>query len=88
MLKGIGIKVVDMQRSGRDARCCGWGGGAAFTDIPGQRRIPDMRMDDIRETGTGRVAVACPNCTAMLEGVVGERADVIELAELVAERLA
>ncbi|KJV26544.1 (Fe-S)-binding protein [Aquitalea magnusonii] len=88
VLKGIGIKVVDMQRSGRDARCCGWGGGAAFTDIPGQRRIPDMRMDDIRETGTGRVAVACPNCTAMLEGVVGERADVIELAELVAERLA
>lgn len=88
VLKGIGIKVVEMPRSGRDARCCGWGGGAAFTDIPGQRRIPDMRMDDIRETGTGRVAVACPNCTAMLEGVVGERAEVIELAELVAERLA
>ncbi|WP_293762887.1 DUF3483 domain-containing protein [uncultured Aquitalea sp.] len=87
VLKGIGVKVVEMERSRRDARCCGWGGGAAFTDIPGQRRIPDMRMDDIRATGAGRVAVACPNCTAMLEGVPGERADVIELAELVAERL-
>jgi Fe-S oxidoreductase len=88
VLKGIGIKVVDMQRSGLQSRCCGWGGGASFTDIPGKKRIPDMRMDDIRETGAERVAVACPNCTAMLEGVVGQRPDVVELAELVAEQLA
>jgi Fe-S oxidoreductase len=33
------------------------------------------------------VAVACPNCTAMLEGVVGPRPEVMELAELVAQRL-
>ncbi|MEQ6290945.1 (Fe-S)-binding protein [Vogesella sp. GCM10023246] len=88
VFKGIGIKVVEMERSGLKARCCGWGGGASFTDIPGERRIPDMRMDDIRATGASTVAVACPNCTAMLEGVVGERADVVELAELVAARLA
>jgi Fe-S oxidoreductase len=88
VLKGIGIKVVDMQRSGMHSRCCGWGGGASFTDIPGKKRIPDMRMDDIRETGAERVAVACPNCTAMLEGVVGQRPDVVDLAELVAEQLA
>lgn len=88
VLKGIGIKVVEMERSGRDSRCCGWGGGAAFTDIPGSRRIPDMRMDDIKASGASRVAVACPNCTAMLEGVVGERAEVVELAELLAGQLA
>ncbi|WP_227103777.1 DUF3483 domain-containing protein [Chromobacterium rhizoryzae] len=87
VLAGIGIQVVEMSRSGRDARCCGWGGGAAFTDVPGPRRIPDMRMDDVRAAGAGRVAVACPNCTAMLEGVSGARAEVVELAELVAERL-
>lgn len=88
VLKGIGIKVVEMERSGLQGRCCGWGGGASFTDIPGQRRIPDMRMDDVRGVGAERVAVACPNCTAMLEGVVGDRPDVVELAELVAEQLA
>ncbi|MFC3531120.1 (Fe-S)-binding protein [Vogesella facilis] len=87
VFKGIGIKVVEMERAGMKSRCCGWGGGASFTDIPGERRIPDMRMDDVRATGAGTVAVACPNCTAMLEGVVGERAEVVELAELVAARL-
>ena len=88
VFKGIGIKVVEMERSGMQSRCCGWGGGASFTDIPGKQRIPDMRMDDVRATGASTVAVACPNCTAMLEGVVGERAEVVELAELVAARLA
>ncbi|MCB6185172.1 (Fe-S)-binding protein [Leeia sp. TBRC 13508] len=88
VLKGIGIKVVEMERSGMKARCCGWGGGSAFTDIPGEARISDMRMQDVKSTGAAKVAVACPNCTAMLEGVVGDRPDVVELAELVAERLA
>ncbi|WP_028536531.1 DUF3483 domain-containing protein [Paludibacterium yongneupense] len=88
VLRGIGVTVVEMPRSREDSRCCGWGGGAAFTDIPGARRIPDMRMDDIRASGAGRVVVACPNCSAMLEAVVGPRPEVIELAEWVAERLA
>jgi Fe-S oxidoreductase len=87
VLAGIGVSVVEMARSGPDARCCGWGGGAAFTDIPGARRIPDMRMDDIRASGAARVVVACPNCTAMLEGVVGPWPEVVELAEWVAERV-
>ena len=83
-LKAIGIKVVEMERHGMNARCCGGGGGAPTTDIPGKCRIPDLRMDDARATGAGIVAVACPQCTAMLEGVVGKRPEVLDVAELVA----
>jgi len=83
-LKAIGIRVVEMERHGMNARCCGGGGGAPATDIPGKRRIPDIRMDDARETGAEIVAVACPQCTAMLEGVVGKRPEVLDVAELVA----
>ncbi|WP_321573664.1 (Fe-S)-binding protein [Nitrogeniibacter aestuarii] len=86
-LKGIGIKVVEMERSGYRSRCCGGGGGAPITDIPGKQRIPDMRMAEINATGAGIVAVGCPQCTAMLEGVVGERAEVLDIAELVAAQL-
>lgn len=50
VLKALGIEVREMQRSGFRSRCCGGGGGAPITDIPGKQRIPDMRMDDIRET--------------------------------------
>ena len=84
LLKGIGIQVVEMGRSREKARCCGGGGGAPFTDIPGTTRIPDLRMGDARETAAGIVAVACPQCTAMLEGVVGPRPEVFDVAELVA----
>jgi Fe-S oxidoreductase len=83
-LKAIGIRVVEMERHGMNARCCGGGGGAPITDIPGKRRIPDIRMDDARATGADIVAVACPQCTAMLEGVVGKRPEVLDVAELVA----
>lgn len=84
LLKGIGIRVVEMERHAERGRCCGGGGGAPFTDIPGETRIPDIRIADARQTGATVVAVACPNCTAMLEGVVGPRPEVLDVAELVA----
>ncbi|HCR98371.1 MULTISPECIES: (Fe-S)-binding protein [Halomonas] len=87
VLKALGIEVKEMARSGYRSRCCGGGGGAPITDIPGKQRIPDMRMEDVREAGADLVAVGCPQCTAMLEGVVEPRADIKDIAELVADAL-
>ena len=87
VLRALGIEVREMQRSGFRSRCCGGGGGAPITDIPGKQRIPDMRMQDIRETAADVVAVGCPQCTAMLEGVVEPRPLIKDLAELVADAL-
>ncbi|MCP1200784.1 (Fe-S)-binding protein [Notoacmeibacter sp. MSK16QG-6] len=83
VLDRIGIERREMTRSGRRAMCCGGGGGAPVTDIPGDTRIPDLRMAQAGDTGAGIVAVACPGCTAMLEGVIGQRPDVRDIAELV-----
>ncbi|MGE8436345.1 MAG: dimethylglycine demethylation protein DgcB [Pseudomonas palmensis] len=87
VLRALGIEVREMARSGFRSRCCGGGGGAPITDIPGKQRIPDMRMQDIRETAAEVVAVGCPQCTAMLEGVVEPRPQIKDLAELVADAL-
>jgi len=87
VLAALGVAVREMERSRERGRCCGGGGGAPFTDIPGATRIPDIRIIDARTIGAEVMAVACPNCTAMLEGVVGPRPEVMELAELVAQRL-
>lgn len=87
VLTALGMKPVEMERSGFRSRCCGGGGGAPLTDIPGERRIADMRMEDITAVGADRVAVGCQQCTAMLEGVVGEHAEVSDIAELVAAAL-
>ncbi|WP_110667936.1 (Fe-S)-binding protein [Salinicola halophilus] len=87
VLAALGLEVAEMERSGYRSRCCGGGGGAALSDVPGRARIPDMRMEDVRTTGATTVAVACPQCTAMLEGVVEPRPRIRDLAEMVADAL-
>ena len=87
LLAALGIELAEMERSGFRSRCCGGGGGAPITDIPGERRIADMRMEDAKETGAELVAVGCQQCTAMLEGVVEPRPEVKDIAEIVAETL-
>ncbi|MDB2448673.1 (Fe-S)-binding protein [bacterium] len=88
VLTALGIEVAEMQRSGYRSRCCGGGGGAPITDVPGERRIADMRVEDARDVQAETIAVACQQCTAMLEGVVEPRPQIRDLAELVAEQLA
>ena len=85
LLAATGAEIVEMERAGMRSFCCGWGGGAAFTDIEGERRIPDLRMDQARATGGQVVAVACPNCAVMLEGVVGPGPRIADVAELLLE---
>lgn len=88
LLDALGLTRIEMERSGMRSSCCGGGGGAPLTDVAGKRRIPDMRMDHARATGAERVAAGCPNCTVMLEGVVGKRPAVADIAELVLEAVA
>lgn len=87
LLAALGIELAEMERSGFRSRCCGGGGGAPITDIPGERRIADMRMADIMDVGAETVAVGCQQCTAMLEGVVEPRAEVRDIAEMVVDAL-
>jgi Fe-S oxidoreductase len=82
LLEAIGAERREMASAGMCSMCCGGGGGAPLTDVAGQRRIPDVRMDQARDTGAEVVAVACPSCAVMLEGVVGPRPEVVDLAEL------
>lgn len=83
LLRNIGIEINEMERSGMRGRCCGGGGGAPLTDIPGKQRIPDIRIMDAHQVNADIIAVACPQCTAMLEGVVGPRPEILDIAELV-----
>ncbi|CAM5762918.1 putative iron-sulfur-binding oxidoreductase FadF [Labrys miyagiensis] len=83
LLGRLGIGIAEMERSGPRSRCCGGGGGAPLADVPGERRIPDMRIDQARATGAATVAVACPFCAQMLEGVVEPRPKIMDLAEIV-----
>jgi dimethylglycine catabolism B len=82
VLDRLGIERREMERSGPRSSCCGGGGGAPLSDVTGKRRIPDIRMEHAKETGAATLAVACPNCAIMLEGVIGPRPAVADIAEL------
>lgn len=82
LISTISGDFVEMERSGMRSRCCGGGGGAPITDIAGERRIPDMRMQDARESGATKIITACPYCTQMLEGVSQSALEVVDIAEL------
>ena len=74
-----------MERHGERGRCCGGGGGAPYTDIPGQTRIPDIRIADARATGAavGQQAARGPPFALQLQqplharfGLVGRGVEV------------
>jgi Fe-S oxidoreductase len=88
LLDAMGTGRVEMTRHGLQAMCCGGGGGAPYSDVQGKHRIADLRMQQASDVGAPVVAVACPGCTTMLEGVTGERPVVRDVAELLLEACA
>ena len=81
-----------MRRNGRNAFCCGGGGGNFFTDILGtarRQRLPRARPGS---AGDRRriIAVACPNCAKMLTDAVKmenleDSLEVLGIAEILAK---
>jgi len=67
-----GIKLVEMERSRRDAFCCGGGSGNFVTDLlAGSVDSPArVRAREAYETGADTLAVACPSCLTMLTDAV------------------
>lgn len=73
MLKALkGVDLVEMARNKKGALCCGGGAGNFFTDfLGGSDESPARtRVREARDVKADILAVACPNCLAMLEDAV------------------
>ena len=57
-----GLKLVEMERSRENSRCCGAGGGlkAGYPDI--QNKISQTRIKEAEATGATELVSACPFC--------------------------
>jgi Fe-S oxidoreductase len=95
VLRRIGGELVEMEHHGKRAFCCGAGGAQLFiaddkVELPGGR-VNHRRFAEAEASGASTVAVACPYCPIMLKDAAqhAKREDiqVLDLAELVAERL-
>ena len=67
-----GVRLTEMERSGRDGFCCGAGGGRMWLEETRGTRINAERTRQALDTGATTVATACPFCLVMLRDGVNE----------------
>jgi Fe-S oxidoreductase len=85
------LKLVEMERHGRESFCCGAGGGSMWLDVKGETRVENLRAAEAAATGAGTVATGCPFCKSMMNAGRqslnggGEAMNVKDLAEMVVE---
>ena len=93
ILKAIpGLKLIEMERNGENAFCCGGGSGNFYTDFfgGGENSPSRVRVREAYKTGANILAVACPTCAVMLgeaikdEGVE-EKLVVKDIAQIISE---
>jgi len=93
VVDALGLRRVEMPRSGRDGFCCGAGGARMFMEETLGERINQNRVAEAAATGAAEVASACPFCLTMLgDGIKetdrGDSLAALDLAELVERQLA
>jgi len=82
-----GVKLVEMERTRDEARCCGAGGGVktAFPEL--SQKIADLRVKDAEATGAGMLVTSCPFCYQSLKSSIetlGSSLRMMDLLELLA----
>jgi Fe-S oxidoreductase len=87
-----GLRLVEAPRHRERGLCCGGGGGHMWMEIPSEKRVNVIRVEELKATGAGVVGTACPFCLAMVDlgrKVAGaeETLAVKDVSELVADSL-
>lgn len=89
-LESAGAQLVEMQRSGTDAFCCGAGGGRMWLEEKGDARVNVQRAAQALEVHPDEVCTACPFCLTMMgDGLAAQGSDVParDIAEVLADSL-
>jgi len=81
-----GLKMVEMERTREEARCCGAGGGVktAFPELA--QKISALRVEDAERTNADFLATSCPFCYQSLKASIeakGSKIKMVDIMELV-----
>ncbi|MGH7278089.1 MAG: heterodisulfide reductase-related iron-sulfur binding cluster, partial [Candidatus Rokuibacteriota bacterium] len=87
-----GLRLIELPRNRERGLCCGGGGGHMWMEVPAEKRVNVIRVEEALAAKPDAVATACPFCLAMVDlgrKVTGaeERLDVKDVSELVADSL-
>ncbi|MDI6840008.1 MAG: (Fe-S)-binding protein [bacterium] len=67
ILKKIGVKLVEIERSKKTSYCCGGGGGILMSNVELSDRIGKVRIRQAIDTGAPMVITPCPTCEQVLK---------------------
>ena len=67
-----GSRLVEMDRHGTRALCCGAGGGRFWMEERVGKKVNVERAEEALSTEADEIAVACPFCFVMLDDGVKE----------------
>ena len=84
LMKAAGLNLIEVERHGERAMCCGGGSAGFRREVKVEKRVDQVRKDQIRETKAEMLVTACPECNMMLDAAVSETKDI---AEVVAEAM-
>ncbi len=92
LIDSLNVEFIEMPRNKRKSFCCGAGGAQMFKESEnGEFEINIVRTEEALKTNANIIATSCPFCNTMItDGVknIDEgKADVMDLAELIAECL-
>jgi len=89
VLKAIkGVKLVEMERSRENSRCCGAGGGYKSQFNNFAVRIASERIRDAEATGAEILVTCCPFCVVnLMQGAkaIGSKMKVMDLSDVLLE---
>ncbi len=87
-----GLKLIELPRNRERGLCCGGGGGHMWMEVPSEKRVNIIRVEEMLEAKPDVIATGCPFCLAMVDlgrKVKGaeDTLQVKDVSELVAESL-
>ncbi len=90
VLRGIpGLSLAELHHHGRQGLCCGGGGGKMWMEEEPDKRVNQVRLNEVVAASAGTVGIACPYCLSMLDDAVKVRGleesiGVYDVAEILA----
>lgn len=90
ILKQIGVEIVEMPTKGKQAECCGGGGGLLATDEALAARLSEKRLKQAIDVGVDTLATLCPTCEFNLKNAAqnnGGKMNVKNVLDLVWEAM-
>ncbi len=93
ILKSIpGVTLKEAENSRDKGRCCGAGGGRMWIEENTGKRVNEMRLADLQETGATTAATACPFCKIMIGDAINqtgqsEKINTFDVVEILAQSL-